>query len=147
MAFWPWIFWHDNVLIRGFKEVSSLCKMSISYKNTFSVNFGSILGVLDLRSIFLAGPFSQGITAWTLQFNSVWKRRPRGVKGLHLKYILPKNLFFGAFRLLFESPTAPDILSLDSLFKVISPWIFWRGKVLIWGFKEVRSLRKMWISL
>ena len=52
-------------------------------------------GVLDLRSIILAGPFSQGITAWTLQCNSVEKGGQGGVIGLHLQYILQKKVVFG----------------------------------------------------
>ena len=66
-------------------------------KKRFSVDFGSTLGVLDLRSTFLAGPFSQRITAWTLQNKRVPKGGREDVKSLHLQYVLQKKPVFGHF--------------------------------------------------
>ena len=71
--------------------------MSISHKKSFSVDFSPTLGLLELCSTFLAGPFSQRITAWTLQYNSVQKGGCEEVKSLYLHCVLQKKTVFGHF--------------------------------------------------
>ena len=84
--------------------------MSISHKKSFSVDFGSTLGVLDLSSTFLAGLFSQRITAWTLQYSSVQKGGREEVKSLYLHCVLQKKLFLVIFSSFLGVPLPLKIL-------------------------------------
>ena len=89
-----WIFWRGKVLELGLKEFKSLSKMSTPHKKFF---FWSILA--QFWGFWTALAYSYLVhhhRESTNGFSNVksLKRRPRRVKGLHLKYILQRKTCF-----------------------------------------------------